>query len=105
MKTKDIKIKITLQPDFVLNQEAPNGWKMFYPPESSLPMIKGQIDSELKINLPSQQNSNNVDKFNLDIKMYLCSNGLCTVQNKKISFNLIDNLPDDNDQNEFNISI
>ena len=105
LKTKDIKIKITLQPDFVLNQEAPNGWKMFYPPESSLPMIKGQIDSELKINLPSQQNSNNVDKFNLDIKMYLCSNGLCIVQNKKISFDLIDNLPDDNDQNEFNISI
>ena len=66
-------------------------------------MMKGQIDSELKINLPSQQN--NVDKFYLDIKMYLCSNGLCTVQNKKISFDLIDNLPDDNEGNVFNISI
>lgn len=103
MKTKDIKIKITLQPDFSLNQEAPNGWKMLFPPETSLPMMKGQIDSELKINLPSQQN--NVDKFYLDIKMYLCSNGLCTVQNKKISFDLIDNLPDDNEGNVFNISI
>ena len=102
MKTKDIKIRITLQPDFSLNQEAPNGWKMLFPPETSLPMMKGQIDSELKINLPSQQN--NVDKFYLDIKMYLCSNGLCTVQNKKISFDLIDNLPD-NEGNEFNISI
>ena len=76
---------------------------MLFPPETSLPMMKGQIDSELKINLPSQQKYN-ADKFNLDIKMYLCSNGLCTVQNKKISFDLIDNLPD-NEGNEFNISI
>ena len=103
LKTKDIKIKIIVQPEFALNQEAPNGWKIVFPPETSLPMIKGQIDSELKVNLP-QQNPN-VDKFNLDIKMYLCSNGLCTVQNKKISFDLIDNLPDNNDKNEFNISI
>ena len=96
-KAKDIIIALNLKPDYSLNNEAPNGWKLQYPPKSNQPILKGQIQPNMKIVIPGQ----NADFFTLNIKLYLCSNGICTVRNKKITFELTDNLPENS--NDFNI--
>ena len=99
-KTKDVEIKISIGNEFSLNSEAPNGWKVEFPPKSSLPMIKGAIEQNLAFTIPATKND--VEFYTITIKVYLCKDGICTVRNKKVIVEL--NQPDDN-QNKYEIDI
>ena len=78
-KNKPFKILIKLPSEFTLNTDAPNSWKLESPTNG---IVKGQISQNLTFDITKQSD----EVFNLLLKLYLCSNGICTVRNKKVVF-------------------
>jgi len=78
-KNKPFKILIKLPSEFTLNTDAPNSWKLESPTNGA---VKGQISQNLTFDITKQSD----EVFNLLLKLYLCSNGICTVRNKKVVF-------------------
>ena len=78
-KNKLLKILMKLPSEFTLNTDAPNSWKL---ESATNGLVKGQIGPSLTFDIAKQSD----DVFTLLLKLYLCSNGICTVRNKKVVF-------------------
>lgn len=76
-KEYPLRFVIQLDSETSLNQEAPNSWKTR--------SAKGNIGSDLTINL---EPSGDEESLTLEVKLYLCSNQICTVRNKTVSIQL-----------------
>ena len=84
IKGQKINLELKLKPNMSLNTEAPNGYKIEFAKEKS--PIKGQIKADLKAEIEAFDD--NQEFFALTFKLYLCSDGICTVKNQKVIFEL-----------------
>ena len=73
---------MNLPPGNTLNTDAPNSWKLESKTNS---LVKGKVPESLKFDIPESLGISD-DVFTLGLKLYLCSNGVCTVRNKTVVF-------------------
>ena len=78
-----LKLQLNLPPGHTLNTEAPNSWRLESQTNS---LVKGKVPESLKFEIPESLGIV-ADILTLVLKLYLCSNGVCTVRNKKLCFN------------------
>ena len=96
-KNHPIRVLVSLPPEHTLNADAPNSWKL---ESKSQGLAKGQVPETLKFDINEQSD----DFFTLILKLYLCSNGICTVRSTKIVFQTDENARDTGD-NEIQIKV
>ena len=96
-KNHPISVLISLPPEHTLNADAPNSWKL---ESKSQGLVKGQVPETLKFDINVQSD----DFFTIILKLYLCSNGMCTVRSTKIVFQTDENARDTGD-NEIQIKV
>ena len=96
-KNHPIRVLVSLPPEHTLNADAPNSWKL---ESKSQGLVKGQVPETLRFDINQQSD----DFFTLILKLYLCSNGICTVRSTKIVFQTDENARDTGD-NEIQIIV
>jgi len=96
-KNHPIRVLVSLPPEHTLNADAPNSWKL---ESKSQGLVKGQVPETLRFDINQQSD----DFFTLILKLYLCSNGICTVRSTKIVFQTDENARDTGD-NEIQIKV
>lgn len=96
-KNHPIRVLVSLPPEHTLNADAPNSWKL---ESKSQGLVKGQVPETLRFDINEQSD----DFFTLILKLYLCSNGICTVRSTKIVFQTDENARDTGD-NEIQIKV
>ena len=89
---------VSLPPEHTLNADAPNSWKL---ESKSQGLVKGQVPDTLRFDIKEQSD----DFFTLILKLYLCSNGMCTVRSTKIVFQTDENARDTTGDNEIHIKV
>ena len=67
--------------------DAPNSWKLESKTNS---LVKGKVPESLRFDIPESLDIS-ADTFTLTLKLYLCSNGVCTVRNKNVVFQVAKN--------------
>ena len=84
-KGHKLQLTLKLKPNFTLNLEAPNSYKIDFPPKSGKSSVKHNLKSDLKVEINAFENDDKeIDFVAITFKLYLCSEGICTVKNQKV---------------------
>ena len=96
--------QLKLKPNVTLNMEAPNAYQMDFPAKTGKSPIKDKLQSDLKLDINAFSKDDalsGIGFVSITFKLYLCSEGICTVKNQKVMIEF----DDKSDKTDFLIDI
>ena len=97
LKGSKLHCQLKLKPNVTLNIEAPNAYQIDFPAKTGKSPIKDKLQSDLKLDINCAfSDDDNIEFISITFKLYLCSEGMCTVKNQKVMIQF-DNQSNEND--------